>query len=341
MESEVTKKQRLLIIRLSAMGDVAMSVPVVHAFAKAYPEHSLYFLTKPFHKSIIETIPGVRPILADVKGEHKGILGLWRLSRQLKAQGITAVADLHEVTRSKILTFFLQLPTARIDKGRAAKKKLIRDKTVATTKLETTISRYIKVFNRLGFEGIKPMELSRPAPSEAVQQLGATATQKWIGIAPFAAHPGKQYPLELMQKLITTLDQTARFSIFLLGAPSEQTVLATMAKGCEHTQVVAGTLAFSDQINLIGQLDLMLSMDSGNGHLAAMYAVPTITLWGVTHPALGFAPFGQEAHVLVSDREAYPLIPTSVYGNKLPQGYKGLMQSIAVKTILDKIDELV
>lgn len=341
MESEVPKKQRLLIIRLSAMGDVAMSIPVVHAFAKAYPDHALYFLTKPFHKPIIETIPGVHPVLADVKGEHKGILGLWRLSRQLKAQGITAVVDLHEVMRSKILCFFLQLPTARIDKGRAEKKKLIREKTVETTQLESTISRYIKVFNRLGYKGIKPTALPRPIPATAVQQLDATASLKWIGIAPFAAHRGKQYPLEMMEDLINKLDQTARFSIFLLGAPTQQAALETMAQGCAHTQVVAGNLSFSDQINFIGQLDLMLSMDSGNGHLAAMYAVPTITLWGVTHPALGFAPFGQEAHVLLSDREAYPLIPTSVYGNSVPAGYDGLMQSIAVDTILKKIDELI
>ena len=59
-------------------------------------------------------------------------------------------------------------------------------------------------------------------------------------------------------------------------------------------------------------------MDSGNGHLAAMYGIPVITVWGVTHPYAGFAPFLQpEENSITADREQFPLIPTSVYGNKV------------------------
>lgn len=341
MESEIPKKHRLLIIRLSAMGDVAMTIPVVHAFAKAYPDHSLYYLTKAFHQPIIASIPDVQPIVADVKGAHKGIAGLWKLSRELKALGITAVADLHSVMRSKILTLFLQLPSVAIDKGRTAKKKLIRDKTVDDTALISTISRYLGVFEKLGFPLPKPEVLPRPTPVKSVQQLTGSSSKKWLGIAPFAAHPGKQYPLELMQQVVKQLDQKGLYTLLLFGGPSERSALEKMAQNTTNTKVVAAALSFKDQINLIGQLDLMLSMDSGNGHLAAMYGVPTVTLWGVTHPALGFAPFEQEAHVLLADRKAYPLIPTSVYGNRLPEGYEQVMSTISVKTILKKIEELV
>ena len=57
--------------------------------------------------------------------------------------------------------------------------------------------------------------------------------------------------------------------------------------------LVAGKLSFSEELDTISNLDCMISMDSGNAHLAAMYGVKVITIWGVTHPFAGFAPFHQ------------------------------------------------
>lgn len=82
----------------------------------------------------------------------------------------------------------------------------------------------------------------------------------------------------------------------------------------------------------------MLSMDSGNGHLAVMYGVPVISLWGVTHPYAGFAPFDQAPeNNLVADRTKYPLIPTSIYGNKFPEGYEDAMKTVLPQDVAAKI----
>ena len=85
----------------------------------------------------------------------------------------------------------------------------------------------------------------------------------------------------------------------------------------------------------------MLSMDSGNAHLAANYGVAVVTLWGATHPYAGFAPFNQPLeNCLISDREKYPLLPTSVYGNIEVPGYKDAMRTITPKIAVDKIAQL-
>jgi ADP-heptose:LPS heptosyltransferase len=85
----------------------------------------------------------------------------------------------------------------------------------------------------------------------------------------------------------------------------------------------------------------MISMDSGNGHLAAMYGVPVITMWGVTHPAAGFVPFGQSVeNQIVSNREEFPLIPTSVYGNKFPPGYDKVMKTISPEQIVKRVRQI-
>ena len=93
-----------------------------------------------------------------------------------------------------------------------------------------------------------------------------------------------------------------------------------------------------EELNLISNLDVMLSMDSGNAHLAAMFGIKVITIWGVTHPALGFAPFNQKANnQLLADRIKYPLVPTSVYGNKCPDGYQGAIETITPRLVVEKL----
>jgi ADP-heptose:LPS heptosyltransferase len=333
-------EKHLLIIRLSAMGDVAMLVPVVHAFAKANPEVKIAFLTKAFHKPIVAAIPEVTCITAEVQGRHKGILGLWKLSRQLKASGITHVADMHQVMRSKILRFFLRLPSASLDKGRKAKKLQTAGNVKILSPLKTTIQRYQEVLERLGFPKLIPESLSRPNASQNVQSFVQNSTRKWLGIAPFAAHLGKQYPADLMKVVIQELTKAETYDLFLFGAPTEVDALKKLAVGCKQVSIVAGQLSFEDQLNFIGQLDGMLSMDSGNAHLAAMYGVPTLTLWGVTHPSIGFAPFGQKENTLISDRNKYPGIPTSVYGNVVPAGYEDVMQTIHPDAVIQKIKKL-
>ncbi len=84
----------------------------------------------------------------------------------------------------------------------------------------------------------------------------------------------------------------------------------------------------------------MLSMDSSNGHMAAMFGVKVVTLWGVTHPFAGFAPFNQiNGNNLLSDQTQYPKIPTSIYGNRFPEGYELAIQTIPVERIVKKVKE--
>jgi ADP-heptose:LPS heptosyltransferase len=101
---------------------------------------------------------------------------------------------------------------------------------------------------------------------------------------------------------------------------------------------VAGKFSFSEELQLISNLNVMLSMDSGNGHLAAMFGVDVVTIWGATHPYAGFAPFGQtREQQLLPDLDRYPLLPTSIYGNKKIKAYKKVMHDIEPKKVLEKV----
>jgi len=341
------KFKHLLVIRLSAMGDVAMTVPVLSALTTQHPDLQITVLTKAFYSPIFIDLVNVCVYEADVNGKHKGIFGLWRLFKELKTLGIDAVADLHNVLRSSILKRFFMInniPFIQIDKGRTEKRALTATKNKVFKPLKTTIQRYADVFGKLGF----PIQLenvnvlSKRALPERVQQVIAPDNLKWLGIAPFAAYTGKMYPFNLMEKIILFLNNTNKYKIILFGGGEHQKKQAeqwsNLYQNCINT---IGMLSFQDELALISNLDLMLSMDSGNGHLAAMFNIPTVTLWGVTHPYAGFSPFNQAFdNNLLADRQKFPFIPTSIYGNKAPKGYENVMSTITPETVTSKITSL-
>jgi ADP-heptose:LPS heptosyltransferase len=333
--------KHILVIRLSAMGDVAMIVPVLRAFQEQYPDIKLTVLTREFFKPFFKELKNVEFFSADVKGKHKGVLGLYKLSKELKGLDIDAIADLHNVLRSKILKLFLhRIQVVQLDKGRKEKQALISGNEFK--QLKATIERYADVFKRLGY----PTELSNPSfpekkqlSNEALNIVG-NDTKLWIGIAPFAAHESKMYPLDLLEQVINLLSK--KYKILLFGGGKHETEKLQMFQDdYENVINIAGKLSFEEEIDVLSNLDVMLSTDSGNGHIAAMLGIKVVTIWGVTHPFAGFAPFNQpDDYCLLSDREKFPKIPTSIYGNKYPEDYKEAIRCISPETIVNKINAI-
>ncbi len=336
----------ILVIRLSAMGDVAMTVPVIRAFAKQHPKVRITFLSKAFLHPLFENIPNVNFYAADVKTRHKGVVGLFKLFKELRLLKITHVADLHNVLRSNILcTFFkFSLTTvAIIDKGRAEKKALTATKNKVFQQLKTSHQRYADVFQRLGFsiDISKQSSLKQAVLDKTTSEITKVKQQHWIGIAPFAAFESKVYPFQLMSQVVQKLSK--EYQLFLFGGgDSEIHRLSELAAQTANCTSVAGKLTLKQELNLISHLDCMLAMDSGNAHFAAMQQIPTITLWGGTHPYAGFAPFHQpKDYCLLPDLKKYPKIPYTIYGNKTLEGYQDAMKTISVNTICNKIKEVV
>ena len=89
------------------MGDVAMTVPVLATFSKAHPTIRITVLTKKQFAPLFRDLQTVTVLLADFTATHKGVYGLYKLSKQIRNTSVDAVADLHNVLRTKILSVFL------------------------------------------------------------------------------------------------------------------------------------------------------------------------------------------------------------------------------------------
>ena len=327
------------------MGDVAMTLPLILQLQNTYPELKITVLTKPFFAHLFQHLKGVRVIKAEVKTKHKGISGLWVLAKQLHNLDIDSIADLHNVLRSRILCGFMKIlghDYYRIDKGRAEKKALTRAKNKAFKPLRTTPQRYADVFKKLNLPLDKTFKVSPQQltiSDDVLSKLNLDKSKNWVGIAPFAAHSPKQYSLHNMREVLSALDKDNNVQMLLFGGGKKEIKkLAALAGDFENCKNIAGVFSFPEELQLISNLDVMLSMDSGNGHLAAMFGVNVITLWGATHPFAGFAPYGQtKEQQLLPNLKKYPLIPTSVYGNKKVKGYNKVINDISPEDVVKAI----
>ncbi len=329
------------------MGDVAMSVPVLRALLEQNPEVKITVLSRPFLQPLFEDLPNTTFYAADVDGKHKGLFGLYTLYRELSALKIDAIADIHNVLRSKIIRLFFSLSRKKIlaiDKGRAEKKALVRTKNKIFKQLKTTTERYANVFRKLGLlvDLSYPKFPSKKEIPEKVKTLIGIEEVKLIGIAPFAQYESKMYPLDLMTEVIAEVSKNNTNKIFLFGGGQKEIeILQKLADKFENTFSLAGILNFSDELSVISNLDCMVSMDSGNAHLAAMFGIKTITIWGVTHPFTGFYPYHQPMDfAILPDLKKYPNIPCSIYGKKVCEGYEDVMHSIASKVVVEKIEQI-
>lgn len=309
--------RNILVFRFSAMGDVAMISPIIEQLCEQYPGINIIFVSRSLFKPFFDMIPQVNfhPIFPTE--HHKGLRGLFKLYKELRNYQIDAIADLHDSLRSRILSTFFRLtniPIKRIDKGRSEKRALIRSKNKQLIPLKPTIVRYAEVFQSLGFSfpiknGLK--KKVRPLPAAFLQQFGYAS--KRIGIAPFAQHIYKVYPLDKMEEVIATL--SLRYELFIFGGgEKEKEIALRWEKNHSRVTNVIGMVDLTRELDLIANLDLMLSMDSSGMHMASLVGTRVVSIWGPTHPYAGFLGFGQRADDCL--QFDHPARPSSIYGNK-------------------------
>jgi ADP-heptose:LPS heptosyltransferase len=342
------KPRRILVTRFSALGDVAMVVPVLTSLSEQHPELEILFVSQGFAQPLVAAIPRVTFFRADLKSRHKGIMGMWRLSRDLNKMGPWfAIADLHNVLRTKILRIFLYRPSVKvaiIEKGRKEKRQLTRRYNKKKVQLTHTINRYIKVFNGLKIElKVKFNKIAILPNPELLRHLEIEKkTDKYIGIAPFAKHKGKMYPLSLMEQVVDSLSALKGIKIFLFGGgKEEEIILAEWEKRFKNTSSLARKVKLNDELLVMSQLDLMISMDSANMHLASLAGVPVVSIWGATHPFAGFYGWNQseQNYIQINNLECRPC---SVFGNKpcFRKDYACLYH-IEPNVIIHKVESLI
>ena len=316
--------KRILAYRFSAFGDVAMIVPILKEFLAQNPDTEIVFVSR---KNFADLFDGVerltfRGVNLD---DYKGFFGLRKLALELKKEfQPDFAADLHNVLRTKILSFFFK-KTETLDKGRTEKKLLTIKENKVKKPLKPTTERYADVFRKLGFT----LKLSHQFPKNSQQKSG-------IGFAPFAQHAGKMLPIEKSLELVKILSKNHPIYLFG-GGKKEVEILSKWEQEIENVTSLAGKLSLKEELQKISELELMISMDSANMHLASLVGTRVVSVWGATHYFAGFLGYGQSENDIVEITDL-ACRPCSVFGNKpCFRGDYACLHQIEISEILKKI----
>ncbi len=339
----------ILIIRFSAIGDVAMTVPMIDSLARQYPDDHYTVVSQPFLEPLFAYCPqNVQFIGVDLRNEYKGISGMYRLHKELLPNKFDAVADLHDVIRTKALRFFFrcsELKVRYIDKGRKEKRQLTRKKNKLFHPLKPSTERYADVFRALGI-AIAPPDFrsiygSSCGDFSVIAPLTGMKTGKWLGIAPFAKHQGKIFPIERTEQVVAHFAGKTDMKVFLFGGgAAEKAILDQWHDKYPQVVPIVGKLKMQEELILMSYLDVMFSMDSANMHLASLTATPVVSVWGATHPYAGFYGYRQ----LPENAVQIDMFcrPCSVYGNKpCYRKSTACLMEISPQMVIDRIEKVI
>lgn len=357
--------KNVLVTRFSALGDVAISIPVLYCVCRTNPHVRFFFATRPLPASLFVNAPSNLTVVPLDLKKYEGAGGMRRLARELRREyAIDAYADLHDVLRTKLLRMFMRLAgvrVAKIHKDRAGRRRLTRARRKVMLPLSTSRARYREVFWRLGLQreddftsvfdeaayrrGLVKELPEKPFMSPAPALFAAATPPKeagevWIGVAPFAQHAGKVYPLQHLEQVVAELASRAGYKLFLMGAGAEESAVFAQWRAKYGEQLVnmaEKRLGLPAEMALLSHCDLMLSMDSANMHIASLVSLRVVSVWGATHPYCGFMGWHQRREDAV--QLDMMCRPCSIYGNKPCRfGDMRCLESLPPALVLRHID---
>ncbi len=332
------------------MGDVALCAPVINAILEQHPNVEITLLTRPFFKPLFKSNSRLSFHFADFKKTHKGFFGLRKLYKELKVEQFDAVIDLHDVLRTQVIRRFFSLsfkPIACyvIDKGRSEKEAMVSKKKPLTP-LKHTTQRYLDVFRMAGLDAsLNKKFCLEPKVKLDKAELAVFNEQNFIVIAPFAAHSSKEWGQKKWHSFLelfyaSTLSENV--SIMLLGGgANEKKSLDNWVANFPNVKNITGLFSLEEELFILSKAKAVIAMDSGNMHLASIVDVPVISIWGPTHPYLGFAPLYNESLMIQAILHCRPC---SVYGKLKTKGQEQCasesMEAISSEEVFDVLKNL-
>ena len=337
----------IVALRFSALGDVALTVPVLKRVLEENPGIDIIMVSDSRMEGIFSGIERLKFVGFDLKGKFKGIRGIYRIYDHLNTNfEFQAVADLHGVLRTFVVSFLLWVAGKKvsfIDKGRKEKKALTRTENKVMKPLKHTTERYAEVFRKLACSVSKNnfYTLGKGQYSQWFEKAWNHEPQKvHIGFAPFARHMTKMYNLDRFKEVVKYFNREP-YSLHLFGGTrAEQLVIQQWEKEFSHIVPSSPASGFNEELELMRNLKVMVSMDSANMHLASLVDVPVVSIWGPTHPYAGFYGFNQDpANAIQLDLSCRPC---SVFGNKSCwRGDHACLQEIGADKVIKQVIKII
>jgi lipopolysaccharide heptosyltransferase II len=272
---------KILFIRLSSLGDIVLTAPVVAAARSRYPDVRIDFCTKSEYVPIVKQIPGVDGIIEvqkEVMNEARG---------EIANAEYDSIIDLHNNIRSRKLTRGLH-HISRVHKRTMRRWMIVKTKRNWMAGQPDVIGRYFEAASKL-------LEIIDDGGPPKLPH-SSTKSQS-VAICPGSKHWNKMWPAEYYIDIAKQLNDRG-YQIELFGSKQDQDVCSQIVLAIPSAIDHSGKLSLADLPAALAKCEFAITNDSGLMHLASAVGLPTVSFFGPTVKEFGFAPRSPKATVL-------------------------------------------
>ena len=326
---------RILLVRLSSIGDVILTTPLLRAIRARHPMAEISYLTRPPFVPLVADHPARPEVLTfDPRSET-----LSALAARLRARQFTHLLDLHGVTRTRLLRLLVPGRWRGYSKQRLARWLLIHTKVDRYPRpIMPEPERFFEAARDLDVvpDG-RPAEIgiSAAAEDEArgwLARMGFGA-RPLVALAPGAAHFTKRWPVEYWSQLAARITGAGREVIVLTGGDNAAAGSAIAEAGGAPAAATNGALGLQATAAVIRSAERFIGGDTGLMHLANAVGTPVVALFGPTVEQFGFMPYAADARVLVLPLTCRPC--SAQGGPTCPRGDHACLRGITVQEVFE------
>ncbi len=313
--------KRILIIRLSSLGDVILTTPVIGALKAKFPHSELFFLTKARYGDLLRNDPRIFSLVEfDPAGKDRGLSGFMSLISELRSHDFDLLVDLHANLRSFLIRHLVKSRVKLKSRKRWLSRFLMVHFKFLKTRPVSTVNSYLEVLKQLNVNTTENRILVFLNPEDVdfsdhfLLEQQVKKDDIVVGVHPGAKWDTKRWDEEKFARVCRSLAETPGYKILLLGDESEAKLIGEIGKDVPDDRLVKVVgLPLGKVLSLIKRCDCFITNDSGPMHIASALGVPVVAIFGPTHPKLGFAPVGSRDVVLCADVKCSPC---SLHGEK-------------------------
>jgi heptosyltransferase-2 len=340
-DSRAPEPSRILVVQTAFLGDVVLATPLLRALRARFPAAFLAFMGTPAGTELVRGLAGVDEFLVyDKRGAERGMAGLMKKARELKAMNFDTVVSAHRSARTAALLYLAGIKR-RIGFATSAVPWLYHHR-VPRHPHDHEVLRNLGLLGPLGGppENLD-LSLGLPRPMAAGPNLlGGNGAGPRVGICPGSVWATKRWMAEGFARVADALSEEAHASVYLIGAGQDEEAAAAVA-GMARSRVnnLAGRTSLSEWLSLIAAMDLVITNDSSPTHIACALRVPVVTVFGPTTTDQGFSPWGNSSRVV--ETAGLACRPCGEHGaRRCPEGHFQCMGRVRPGHVLAAAREL-
>lgn len=324
---------RILVIRLSSIGDVVLTTPVLKEFKKKYPHSIVDFVVLDKFKDSIEGSPYIDNLILFDKKRYKGLKGIREFVSTIKENKYDYVFDLHSKLRSVGICFFLGAKTYRYKKRALWKTLLVKMKLIRYRADNTIVKNYFGAFKKMGIS-YRGEDLNFTFDREDLAKV--EEYNNFVAMAPGASKETKKWTVEGFGNLAKLIHEKHGKDIVLVGGAGdrEKCIEINEVSGGICTDL-SGELSLKESGALLSKADYLVTNDSGPFHISRGVKTKAFVIFGPTDP--GMFEYDEYGTLIYRDE---PCSPCSLHGDKkCPKGHFNCMKKLKAEDVLKIIEK--